>query len=451
MGEFSLNTTTSNARSANYFRQLIGSLVFKLLAIGINFLTVPFMIKYLGIEQYGIWSTLLSILSWVILFDIGIGNGLRNKISESLAKNNLEDAINYISTAYVILGFISIALLSIFFLVSGFIPWQSVFNTSVVSNQELKYVINTVVFFIILNFWLNLINQVFNGLQKTSLVVFNQLLSNLFSLISVYVLYKFFDSSLLKLSFAYGVSLVISSALLSVWFYSKNRELTPQIKRYSKQFVKSITSLGLKFFIIQIAVVVIFTTDKVLITQLFGPKYVTSYDVVFKLFSVINIAYGLIAAPLWSAYSDAYHRGDLQWIKNNIKIQLKIYILIIIITALLILFTKKIISLWIGENLTTDVSLIISMGLFTLVTTWNNIFASFINASNQLSVQIYTSIIAIIINIPLSILIVQYFHLGVSGIVIGTNLSLSLFAVFGAKQTYNILRGRTCLWKISHL
>jgi O-antigen/teichoic acid export membrane protein len=434
-----LSITVSKARTTNYFKQLKGSVVFKLLAIGSSFLIIPLMIKYLGIEQYGIWSTLLSILSWVILFDIGIGNGLRNKISESLAKDNRSEARNYISTAYVILGFISIALLTIFFLVSSFIPWQSVFNTSIVSNQELKYVMNIVVFFLILNFWFSLINQVFNGLQKTSLVVFNQFLSNLFSLISVYILYEFFDSSLLKLSFAYGVSLLLSSIILSIWFYSKNRELIPQLKRYGKHYTKSITSLGFKFFIIQIAVIVIFTTDKVLITQLFGPEYVTSYDVVFKLFSVITIAYGLIAAPLWSAYSDAYHRNDLAWIKSTLKNQLKIYLLIIVTTVILILSTKTIILFWIGESLTIDTSLIITMGAFILVSTWNSIFASFINASNQLSIQINTSIIAIIINIPLSILLVKYFHFGVSGVVIGTILSLSLFAVFGSIQTYKLL------------
>ena len=73
---------------------------------------------------------------------------------------------------------------------------------------------------------------------------------------------------------------------------------------------------------------VIFTTDKILITQLFGPQHVASYDVVFKLFSVITIVHGILMAPLWSAYSDAYHRNDMEWIKKTIKNQLKIYLLI---------------------------------------------------------------------------------------------------------------------------
>ncbi|MBD3842671.1 MAG: polysaccharide biosynthesis protein, partial [Campylobacterales bacterium] len=100
------------------------------------------MIKYLGVEHYGVWSTLLSIVSWVVLFDIGIGNGLRNKISESLAKENKQEAHNYISTAYTIVGAISVMLILIFLLASEYIPWQKVFNITSISNYELQSIVN---------------------------------------------------------------------------------------------------------------------------------------------------------------------------------------------------------------------------------------------------------------------------------------------------------------------
>jgi O-antigen/teichoic acid export membrane protein len=399
------------------------------------------MIKYLGTEQYGVWSTLLSIVSWVVLFDIGIGNGLRNRISESLAQENKKEAHKYISTAYTIIGLISVLLIIIFLSVSNYIPWQNVFNITSLSNQELKSVVNITVIFLFLNFWISLINQVCNGFQKTSLVVFNQFLSNTFSLISVFILYNFYETSLLKLAFFYGISLLSSSVILSFWFYKNNKDVIPKIKSFGLSYTKSITSLGFKFFVIQIAVIVIFTTDKILITQLFGPQYVASYDVVFKLFSVITIAHGILLAPLWSAYSDAYHRGDIEWIKKTIKNQFKIYLLLVIATVLLVFLAEPIIKIWIGKNFIIDKMLILAMAFFVLISCWNNIFAYFINATNQLNVQINTSIIAIIINIPLSIFLVKYFNIGTYGIVIGTCLSLALFAIFGALQTFNIIKG----------
>lgn len=431
-----MSISISENRSKNYIKQIKGSFIFKGLAIFSSFLAIPLMIKYLGVEHYGVWSTLLSIVSWVVLFDIGIGNGLRNKISESLAKENKQEAHSYISTAYTIIGAISVMLILIFLLVSEYIPWQKVFNITSINNQELQSVVNITAIFLFLNFWISLINQVFNGLQKTSLVVFNQFLSNIFSLLAVFILYTFYESSLIKLAFAYGISLLASSLILSFWFYKNNKEFIPKIKSFGLNYTKSITSLGFKFFIIQIAVIVIFTTDKILITQLFGPQYVASYDVVFKLFSVITIVHGMLMAPLWSAYSDAYHRGDIEWIKKTIKNQLKIYLLILVATTLLIFLANPIINLWIGKDFFVDKMLIIAMALFILVSTWNNIFGSVLGGLGYVRLGAYYTSITAILNIPISYYFAITLEFGISGIMYGTVFSIFISSIISPIQVY---------------
>jgi len=333
-------------------------------------------------------------------------------------------------------------LLIIFLLASDYVPWQIVFNTLILSNNELKIVVQLTASFLLINFWFSLINQVFNGLQKTSLVVFNQFLSNFFSLISTYILYNFFETSLLKLAIFYGLSLLSASFLLSIWFYNNNKEFIPKLRLFHTKYTQSILSLGFQFFIIQIAVIIIFTTDKILITQLFGPENIASYDVVFKFFSIITIGFSLINTPLWSAYSDAYHRNDFEWMEKTIKKQLKIYLLIIMVTLFFSFFAKKFINLWIGVDLNVDLKLIYAMSGFILISVWNSIFSTFINAIGKLNVQIITSIIAIFINIPLSILLVKYYGMGVYGVTIATTLSLSLFAIFGSYQAIRIIKLR---------
>ncbi len=429
----------SKDRSKNYIKQVKGSFIFKFLAIFSSFLLIPLIIKYLGMEQYGIWSTLLSIASWIILFDVGIANGLRNKISESLAEENKLKTKHYISTAYIILGIISLFLIIVFLIISEYISWQKVFNTISITNQELKYVVNITFVFLFLNFWISIINQVFNGFQKTSLVVFNQFLSNAFSLFAVFLLYKFYEPSLIKLSIIYGISLLSSSLILSIWFYKKNSEFIPKIIFFGVDYLKPILSLGFKFFILQIGVVVILISDKILITQLFGPEYVASYDVVFKLFSIITIAHAILLSPLWSSYSDAYHRNDMKWIKKTIKNQLKIYLLIIVATILLSLLIKPIVSIWIGKDFIINNTLIVLIAFFVLVSCWNNIFSYFINATNKLFVLTILVIFLSIINIPLSIFLVKVFHFGIEGIVLGTIISLLFGSFLAPIQTYFLI------------
>lgn len=432
----------SKIRSINFIRQVQVSYIFKFLAIFSSFLSLPILIKYLGVVQYGVWSTLLSIVSWIILFDIGVGNGLRNKISESLAKEKLQDVKEYISTAYAAIGLISLTLMLSALFMSELVPWQKVFNTKALSNSEIKSVVNITVVFLFINFWIGLINQVFNGFQKTSLVVFNQFLSNSISLCTVYILYSFYDSSIVRLSWFYGLSLLSSNMILSFWFYIKNKIYMPTISSFNISKLKSIMTLGLQFFIIQIAAVVIFTTDKILITQLFGPEYVTSYDVLFKLFSIITVMFSLINAPLWSAYSDAYHNNDIQWIKKTIKLQLNLYSIIILAIIILALSAEYIAYLWVGKGVVIDQNLVIAMALYILITTWCSIFSTCINAIGKLNVQITTAIIGMIMNIPVSIYFVKFLGMDQYGIVLATVLSLSLFGIFGSLQVYRLISGR---------
>ena len=150
----------------------------------------------------------------------------------------------------------------------------------------------------------------------------------------------------------------------------------------------------------------------------------------------------MILAPLWSACSDAYHRGDIEWIRNSLFRQLQFFILIVLGTIVLTFMAKYIIAFWIGKDLMVDNNLIYAMAIFVIVSTWNNIFAYIINATNELKIQIITSLVAMFINIPLSILLVKYYNFGVDGIVYGTICSLLFFALYGSLQTFKLIYNR---------
>ena len=102
-------------RTKNYLRQIKGSVLYKGGAVAASFLAIPVMISYLGVAQFGVWSTLLTIMSWVVFFDLGVGNGLRNKVAESLAIGRHDLAQAYISSAYSMIALVALALWVLFF------------------------------------------------------------------------------------------------------------------------------------------------------------------------------------------------------------------------------------------------------------------------------------------------------------------------------------------------
>ena len=413
--------------------------VYKALAIGLSYLLVPLTINYLNIEQYGIWMTLLSIMSWVAFFDIGLGNGLRNKLAEALAVNNVKLAKTYVSTAYVAISFIALVFFAILLFILPFTNWTKIFNTTSVTNSELLRVVFAIGFFFLLNFVLSLCNQMFYAYQEASLATMRSVLLNLFALIAIYILIHYTSGSLLYLSVFYGLSMVLSNLLLMFYFFKKHNAVIPSTRYIEPSKIREIASLGVRFFIIQMAVLVIFATDNMIITQVLGPAEVTPYNIVFKLFSIITIGHGIIVAPLWSAYTDAYAKGDIKWIRDTLKKLNLLMIPIIIGVLILIVFARDIINIWVGPDIKFSYLLVLFMGAYTIIAVWNNIYAYFVNGIGRIRPQMYSAILGGLINIPLSIYFAKYLSMGISGVILGTIVSLSLFAVIGPIQSYYIL------------
>lgn len=437
------NSSLERSRSVRYHISL--TFVYKIAAVGLSFILVPLTIDYLDVAQYGIWMTLLSVMSWITFFDIGLGNGMRNKLAEALANDDISLAKTYVSTAYTVIAAIAIVFFVVLVLVAPFTPWQKVFNTTVPSKDDLMWLILTVGFFFILNFVLSLSKQVFFACQKASMVTLNQLFLNLFAVLIVIVLTRYTDGRLLYLGVGYGFSMLLASFVMLLYFFKNHRELLPSLKYVDMAKTRVIASLGAKFFVIQMAVLVIFATDNMIITQVLGPEHVTPYNVVFKLFSIVTILHGIISAPLWSAYTDAFAKGDFLWIKRTLK-KLNLLMLPIILSVVVIGFLARgTIIVWVGPQIKFSNLLVVLMGVFAVINVWNNIYAYFVNGIGEIKLQFYSAIFSGILNIPLSIYFAKHMNMGSSGVILGTIVSLSLFAIIGPLQSHYILKNKVVM------
>ena len=120
--------TRGHERSLEAKKNILASFVIKGFSISISLLMVPLTINYVNPTQYGIWLTLSSIVAWFSFFDVGFGNGLRNRFAEAKALGNLEKARTYVSTTYAVLTMIFSGVWLIFVAGNQFIDWSKVLN-----------------------------------------------------------------------------------------------------------------------------------------------------------------------------------------------------------------------------------------------------------------------------------------------------------------------------------
>jgi len=423
-------------RRSQLLKKNIGKLfVVKSYSVFVGLLLVPLTLDLLDNYRFGIWATTLNLISFIHLFDIGIGNGLRNKFAEALAVNDTKSAREYVSTAYIVLSIITLVVILAFIFPWLKVDWAFVFNTEAKYAEEVARLILITVVITSVHFTIKLITTILSADHKPWLPVLLQAVSNTIVCILYYSLKNTIQWGLPEVSFIYMLTpVVVIGGYSMVVFNGTYKELSPSISFFRFDKTKDLLDLGLKLFLIQVAVLVIFQTDALIISHTIGPEAVTPYNIVYRYFSVLTVVSGIITTPLWSAFTEAKAQNDISWMKSIIHIQLKVFVLQVLIALVLILFARNIIALWVGEGIQYSTLLIWSMGVFSIQFVWNNIFSFFLNGISRTRIQSLTSLVAIVINIPISIILA--IKVGVSGVIIATVISLLLFSVLGAIETY---------------
>ncbi|HLN53757.1 MAG TPA: oligosaccharide flippase family protein [Lentimicrobium sp.] len=419
---------------------ILYSTAIKGISVLTSFLLVPITLRYLGTEDYGIWLTLSSVISWFAFFDMGIGNGLRNLFSEAVTLKNLKLAKTYVSTAYVGLGIVLILSALLFLLFNYFIDWNTLLNAPASRNYDLNNIAILIFTLFLFRMELKLISIILLADQRAALSNIFEPLANIISLIGIYLLTLSTTGSMESFILVVSLSPVIVFLIATFYFFRKEyHEYSPSFKYFEIKHLRSLVSLSSKFFLIQIAVLVIFSTDNLIITRILGPQEVTIYNIAFKYFNIITMGFAIIIIPFLPAFTEAYVKEDIQWIRNAIKKLLIVWMLIFVTVIAMIFLAKPFYELWVGNKIQIPTLLNVMMAGFILISTWNNIYVYFINSTGKITVQVIGSLFAAIINIPLSIFLARNLNMGSAGVILGTCISLFPGVIIGPLQYYKIL------------
>ncbi|MBW8308900.1 MAG: hypothetical protein K0M45_04600, partial [Candidatus Paracaedibacteraceae bacterium] len=307
------------------------------------------------------------------------------------------------------------------------LDWKSIFGVTHLSD-DISRVILVSSIFVSLNFIISLCKSIFYALQNAAAVSWMELSIQVLNLILIIIASKFSSENLLMMAILYGASLISVSVLASIFLFYKNPNLIPSLRYFRFDIGKEITSLGLQFFIIQISALVLFTTDNLIISSLYGASNVTPYTTVNKLFTVVSSFYLAIITPLWSSFTVAKAKKDLTWMRNIYK---KIHILMIPfflgIIGLGLLF-RSITFIWLGRNLDYQNGLIFFGAIYGALTIWCNTYAMIGNGLGLMRVSVITAIAQAVINIPLSLFCAITLNMQSSGVLLGTVLAMLISA-----------------------
>ncbi len=397
-------------KNSAVFRNIVYAYIIKAGSVLIGVLLVSAYIKYFSDAVIlGIWYTILSIVSWVINFDVGIGHGLRNMSVKAMACKDTAWLKRLVSSGYVIIAIICLAIFFVGSILIWLLDWNAFFKVSAeqISSQTLTLSIFISFAGIVLQLVLKLVTSLFNAMEKTALTSLLTLLTNL--LIVLFVMFfrgKDQETNLLALSVMYFFALNLPYAVASIIVYSRKlKEIRPSLRAFEWRTGKSILSLGGKFFWIQIMLMVVTATNELFITRLVSVDQVVVFQIYNKLYGTVLLLFSLITNPMWSAMGKAWQLEDYSGVRRMYRNLHYLALLWTLGILLMGIFLQPIVNIWLREDaIAMDIKSILIFSVYSIIMVFAYAQSALSNAISLLGGQMWCYTVAAVLKYPLCLL-----------------------------------------------
>jgi O-antigen/teichoic acid export membrane protein len=425
---------TGHERTLKIKRNITYSFLIKGASVLLGFLLIPLTINYINTEQYGIWLTISSLVAWINNFDIGLANGLRNKMAYALALNEEQDVVKYISTTYAIIFLISVGFFLIFFIGGSFFNWNSLLNAGGSISFNLWPIVAITLASFCVQFALQPIKSILTAMHQPFMSSLILLLGQVLTFVLTYLLTVFAKSSLMYLVLVSAWSPVLIYVIANIYLFATSlRQYRPRFNAIDMSSARSLLNTGGVFFFLQMGAMILFQTDNIVITRVIGLNEVTIFNIAFKYFYVVTMIFAIILTPYWSAFTDAYAKKDVAWIKYSIQKMRVMWLYCTIATVFLYIFAKIFYRVWVGARIEIPNLLSLTMAFYTIVNMWQGIYSYALNGMGKLRLQLIFIGGGGIINIPLSIVLIHW--VGVSGTVLA---NIAVLTIMNIAYTYQV-------------
>ena len=392
-----------DTRTVKLKKNIVGSFVIKLWSCCMQLLVVSMSLHCLSQYEYGVWLIIYGTLVWIDMFDMGLGNGLRNRLSEAIAVGDWARAEHLVSTTIVVLSVIIIPIVLFLIIVISQIDLYSLLNVDMNIVSNLYNVIYISLLFVGVTFVLKTIGCIYLSLQLPAINNLVSALGQTIAVLGIWFLIWIEKGCLLYIAIVYTCSPLISYIVAWPITFKRYPMLKPKLSAIDIKELKPLFGIGTNFFLMQLSGLILFT---------------------------------LISTPLWSAVTDAYVKKDMLWINKIISKMNRILFLFLILLLFMLSISSLAYDLWIGQKvfIPLNISILMAFYIFMLIvgTCYSNILCGF----GKIKLLTIVSLIQAVIYWPLSLFLGGLW--GITGFMLALIVVFSLSAIMNKVQVYLI-------------
>jgi O-antigen/teichoic acid export membrane protein len=407
----------------------------------ITLISVPLTLEMLGQELYGVWVTVISLLAWLTMADVGLANGLTPALSAAFGRGREDLAREYIATAFWGLIIICLTVGGAVCVIWPMLDLGSFFKLRESANipeVERALAIAIGLFLATMPFSIN--QRVLLAYQQGLAANLASLATSVAGLLGIAAA-VWLKAGLVGLAVGYLGGQWIAAAATSIWLFGIAK---PQLLPFTLPKWRNgrrVLSLGGLFFLSQIATMIVFQKDNILITQRLGAVAATPYSLTWQMFSYVTAMNLMVSPYLSPGFGEAYASRDLPWVRRAF---LKYFLLTLGVAlpavVVLLAFHRSLLELWLGQEIRPQIATVAGMAVWTLILAALSPVVSLLVGIGRLKLYAILSVAASLLSLALTIWLLPI--IGPAGAIIASCVSYSTLVLCPAfYEAWSVLGG----------
>ncbi len=415
-------TRTQNAR-----RNIITSVINKLVIMLTNFIMRTVLIHYLGEVYLGLDSLFVSILQILSLSELGISSAMVYSMYKPLAENDTPAVCALLKLYRTVYRWIALIMTVLGLAVTPFLP--------LIVKKDLPEGMNLYVLFFI-----NLANTVLSYAlfaYRSSLFTADQKYSvnnNIYSIFKIGgTALQVLAIILFKNYYMYSIILPLTTILKNLALYIISNKMYPQYKcegTVPKEEINNIKKRCAGMFLHKLSFVFRNSLDSIVLSAFLGlallGKYNTYYYIINAISGIMILVSNSVTASVGNSMvveSKTKNYADFR------KLQLLYMGLTSWLTVCLVACTQPFIKLWVGEKMMFTDGIMFVFCIYFFSIHFSRVCHVYRDAAGLWWQDRFRPIVETVVNLVLNILLVKY--LGVTGVMFST-----IFCIVGIEGTW---------------
>ncbi|MBQ3082014.1 MAG: polysaccharide biosynthesis C-terminal domain-containing protein [Clostridia bacterium] len=363
----------------------------------------PYILSQIGESNYGVYKTIASFSSTIMVLDLGIGTTVMRYTAKFRAEQKEDEISNFAAMGLIEAGVMASIVTCVCVVIYNLLP---TFYADSFTIEEINLT-QTLFLILSINMVLVIIENVLNGvITGTDHFVFANgtkltlLVLRIFASIALLQKWK---SAVVLVLITLAVSVI--TMILQLWFIYGKLKIRIRLKRWDFSLFKESMGYTAAMFIQTLVVQANGNVDNIVVSHVIGPAAVAVYSIGIQLFNMyesLAMAFSnLMLPPVSKQISEGASDEELQ--QTVTKIGRMQFVVLGAALAGFICVGNDFIYLWLGEGFEDAyyLSLILmTPAIFTLI---QNVCLSILRARNMMKFRTWSLVFGLVFNIAFTV------------------------------------------------